>query len=78
MLLNAHGDRILRIKGLLNVIGLPTPVLVNGVQHIVHPPVHLEAWPDNDHSSRLIFIIREMDQEQIKASLHHFNRLANS
>ena len=77
MLLNRHGEKVLRIKGMLNVAGLSAPVLVNGVQHIVHPPTHLEAWPDEDRRSRLIFITREMAREPIEASLLAFNALAN-
>src|SRR5262249_13437571 len=52
MLLQARGLDILRVKGLLDVGGLG-PVLLNGVQHAVHPPVHLEKWPDEDRRSRL-------------------------
>ncbi len=77
MLLNRHGDKVLRIKGMLNVVGMPTPVLINGVQHIVHPPVHLEAWPDGDHRSRIVFIVRDISQVKIEASLAAFNGLAN-
>ena len=78
MLLNRHGDKVLRIKGMLNVVGMPTPVLINGVQHIVHPPVHLEAWPDGDHRSRIVFIVRDISQAKIEASLAAFNGLANA
>jgi G3E family GTPase len=46
MLLNRHGENVLRVKGLLNVREAEAPVLINGVQHIVHPPLHLAAWPD--------------------------------
>ncbi len=77
MLLNRHGDRVLRIKGMLNVTGVATPVLINGVQHVVHPPVHLEAWPDEDRRSRLVFIVRGIDHRLIEASLTAFNGLAN-
>ncbi len=77
MLLNRHGDRVLRIKGLLNVAGIDTPVLINGVQHVVHPPVHLDGWPDHDRRSRLVFIVCGMDRVQIEASLAAFNGLAN-
>ena len=52
MLLHRHGADVLRLKGLLNVAGVATPVLINGVQHIVHPPSHLEQWPDSDRRSR--------------------------
>ena len=78
MLLNRHGDRVLRIKGLLNVAGVATPVLINGVQHIVHPPVHLERWPDIDHRSRIVFIVQGLSQQRIEASLSAFNALANT
>ncbi len=77
MLLNRHGERVLRVKGLLNVAGHPDPVLVNGVQHIVHPPEHLAGWPDSDRRSRLIFIGENLDTEALTASLGMFNALVN-
>ena len=75
MLLQAHGQDILRVKGLLNV-GDAGPVLLNGVQHAVHPPVHLDSWPDEDHRSRLVFIGRGFEREELEASLRTFNRAA--
>ena len=77
MLLHHHGDRVLRMKGLLNVAGLPGPVLVNGVQHLVHPPAHLDRWPDEDRRSRLVVISSGLDRKDIELSLHAFNALAN-
>ena len=77
MLLHRHGADVLRLKGLLNVAGVPTPVLINGVQHIVHPPSHLEAWPDADRRSRLIFIVRGLQRSRIERSLAVFNDLVN-
>ena len=41
MLLAARGEDVLRVKGLLNAAGSEGPVVVNGVQHVIHPPVHL-------------------------------------
>jgi G3E family GTPase len=78
MLLHRHGADVLRLKGLLNVAGVPTPVLINGVQHIVHPPSHLEEWPDADRRSRLIFIVRGLKRSQIERSLAVFNGLVNT
>jgi G3E family GTPase len=77
MLLHRHGADILRLKGLLNVEGVPTPVLINGVQHLVHPPSHLERWPSADRRSRLIFIVRGLDRRSIERSLAVFNSLVN-
>ena len=48
LLLHWHGDKVLRVKGLLNVTGVGAPVVVNGVQHLVYPPLHLARWPDGD------------------------------
>jgi G3E family GTPase len=75
MLLHARGPDFLRIKGLLNV-GDAGPVLLNCVQHAVHPPVHLESWPDEDRRSRLVFIGRGFEREQLEVSLRTFNRAA--
>jgi len=77
MLLHRHGADVLRLKGILNVAGLPTPVLINGVQHIVHPPSHLERWPDADRRSRLIFIVRGLQRSRIERSLAIFSDLVN-
>ena len=71
MLLHARGREILRIKGLLDVGG-EGPLLVDAVQHVVHPPVHLDAWPDDDRRSRLVLIGRHLDSERVERSLRSF------
>jgi G3E family GTPase len=71
MLLQSRGQDVLRVKGLLDV-GLPGPVLLNAVQHVVHPPEHLDAWPDGDRRSRLVVIARGLDPVALEASLAAF------
>jgi G3E family GTPase len=75
MLLQVRGSDLLRVKGLLNVGG-EGPLLLNGVQHVVHPPEHLPAWPDGDRRSRLVFIGRGLEREEVERSLLAFNRAA--
>ncbi len=72
MLLHRHGDRVLRVKGILNVEGSPTPVAINGVQQLVHMPRHLAAWPDEERRSRLVFITRRLDPDLIRRSMRAF------
>jgi G3E family GTPase len=75
MLLQARGEDVLRVKGLLDV-GADGPVLVNGVQHVVHPPEHLPEWPDDDRRSRLVFIGRGFTRDELERSLAAFNSAA--
>jgi G3E family GTPase len=62
------GDDLLRVKGILNLIGESAPVVIHGVHHIFHPPVLLDAWPDSDHRSRIVFITRGIDPGELEAS----------
>jgi G3E family GTPase len=68
MLLNRHGEAVLRVKGILNVTDAEAPVAVHAVQHLVHAPRHLAAWPDADRRSRLVFIARGLDPAVIDRS----------
>ena len=68
-LVESHGERLLRFKGLLDIAGQPTPVVVHGVQHLFHPPVALPAWPDADHRSRLVVITRGLSMQGILDAL---------
>jgi G3E family GTPase len=73
MLLHRHGDKLLRVKGILNVADAATPVAMHAVQHLVHPPRHLDAWPDEDRRSRLVFITRGLDPVSIERSFRAFS-----
>lgn len=72
MLLNRHGDRVLRVKGILNVADSYAPVAIHGVQRLVHPPIHMAAWPDGDRRSRLVFIVDGLDRVLVERSLGAF------
>jgi G3E family GTPase len=77
-LIALRGNDLLRVKGFLNVDGCRGPVLVQIVQHLAHPPLELAAWPDEDHTSRLVFITRNISQEQVRALLEAVRALAPS
>lgn len=78
-LLYAHGESVLRVKGLLDTVA-PGPVSINGVQHVIRPPQHLDRWPAEVNSanerrgrrSHLVFIIRGLDPAALEASLRAF------
>ena len=72
MLVHCHGARILRVKGILQVQGSLTPVAVHGVQHLIHPPVHMASWPGDERHSLLVFIVKGLERRTVVRSLNAF------
>jgi len=63
LLRSAHGEKLLRMKGIVKIAEHPhRPVILHGVQHVFHPPVQLEHWPDTDHRTKLVFITKDLDE----------------
>jgi len=61
-----HGPNLLRVKGVVKLAEHPDqPVVVHAVQHLMHPAVRLERWPDSDHSTRMVFIVRDIEPRVI-------------
>ncbi len=71
-LLELAGDRILRLKGLVNCAGAEGPVAVHAVQHTLYPPARLPAWPDADRRTRLVFIVRDLEESFVAHTLDSF------
>ncbi|WP_090733642.1 CobW family GTP-binding protein [Azotobacter beijerinckii] len=68
-----RGDDLLRVKGIVNVLEHPDqPIVVHGVQHVFHPYRTLEKWPGKDRRTRLVFITRNIDREDIETTLQVF------
>ena len=53
-----------------------SPVVVQGVQHIFHPPVTLDRWPGEDRRTRLVFITRGIEAGVIRDLLQAVARVA--
>jgi G3E family GTPase len=67
MLRAAHGPNLLRVKGVIALADdAQRPLVIHGVQHVFHPPVRLDAWPDSDHRTRIIFIVKDLDPRFIE------------
>ncbi len=69
-LLLRHGADVLRLKGIINVVGEDRPVVIHGVQHVFHPPVMLDAWPGDDRRTRLVLIARDLDPATVEKLFH--------
>lgn len=68
------GPDLLRMKGVVNVAGFPGPVVIHGVQHVFHPPVHLKNWPSVDRRTRIVFITRDIEESTLRDTLNLFTR----
>ena len=62
LLRSMHGPSLLRVKGIVCLAEEPErPLVIHGVQHVLHPPARLDHWPDDDRRTRLVFITRDLD-----------------
>jgi len=65
-LTRTQGANLLRIKGIVKTVERPDrPVVIHGVQHVFHDPAWLDAWPDADERTRLVFVTRQIEQKAL-------------
>jgi len=74
LLRSAHGPKLLRMKGVVKLAEDPDrPVVIHGVQHVFHPPATLDAWPDDDHRTRMVFITYDLPEGFIRKLFDSFS-----
>lgn len=68
LLRSAHGEKLLRMKGIVLMSNNPErPLVLQGVQSVFHPPERLSAWPDPaDRRTRLVLITRDLPEAFVR------------
>ena len=68
LLRSAHGEKLLRMKGIVQLSANPDrPVVLHGVQSVFHPPERLPAWPDpTDRRTRLVLITKDLPEAFVR------------
>ena len=67
LLRSTHGEKLLRMKGVIELAEDPSrPLVIHGVQKILHPPARLPAWPDRQRGTRLVLITLDMPQDYVQ------------
>jgi G3E family GTPase len=65
-LAQARGNDLLRVKGIVRFADRPDrPAIVQAAQHAMFAPEWLGDWPDDDHRSRLVFVVHDISVEEI-------------
>lgn len=74
LLRSAHGPKLLRVKGIVQIAEDPgRPVVIHGVQHVFHPPATLDAWPDADRRTRMVFITKDLPEGFVRKMFEAFS-----
>lgn len=62
-----QGEQLLRMKGIIQLADDPSrPLVIHGVQKILHPPVKLNAWPNADHRTRIVIIAKDIPEPYVR------------
>lgn len=68
LLRSAHGEKLLRMKGILLMSTSPErPLVLHGVQSVFHPPERLPSWPEgSDRRTRLVLITKDLPEAFVR------------
>lgn len=68
LLRSAHGEKLLRMKGIVLMSTSPErPLVLHGVQSVFHPPERLPAWPEgSDRRTRLVLITKDLPEAFVR------------
>jgi G3E family GTPase len=59
---------LLRVKGIVAFADRHgQPALVQAAQHTMFAPEWLDNWPDDDHRSRLVFVVHDIPRDEVLA-----------
>ena len=67
LLASAHGEKLLRMKGIVELKDDPErPLVIHGVQSVMHPPVRLDAWPEGPRGTRIVLITQDLGEDFVR------------
>ena len=67
LLQSAHGERLLRMKGIICLAEDPErPLVIHAVQSVMHPPARLKEWQGNDRRTRLVVITKDLAEDFVR------------
>jgi G3E family GTPase len=67
LLRSVEGDRLLRMKGIVELAeSRERPLVIHAVQKLMHPPARLPAWPAGTRGTRLVLIGFDLNEAYVR------------
>lgn len=67
LLRSTHGEKLLRVKGIVQIAEDPDrPLVIHGVQKIFHPPARLPKWPKDERETLLVMIVKDLPEAYVR------------
>jgi G3E family GTPase len=67
LLRSTQGEKLLRMKGVIELAEDPSrPLVIHGVQKLMHPPARLAAWPAGARGTRIVLITCDMEEDYVR------------
>jgi G3E family GTPase len=67
LLRSIDAAKLLRLKGIVALAERPDePLILHGVHHVLHEPLRLTKWPDADRRTRLVLIVEDLAEDEVR------------
>lgn len=71
-LCQTHGERLLRLKGIIHAEDHTAPLAIHAVHFTPYPPTLLEGWDEDEPLSRVVIIGKNIDENAVRDMLLQF------
>lgn len=71
-LCQTHGEKLLRLKGIIHAADQAAPLAIHAVHFTPYPPTLLEGWTEENPSSRIVIIGKGLDEVEVRKVLMQF------
>ena len=68
-LCQTHGEKLLRLKGIIHAADLDNPLAIHAVHFTPYPPTELEGWIEDEPTNRIVLIGKSLDEQAIRKML---------
>ncbi len=68
-LCQSHGEKLLRLKGIIHAADLDNPLAIHAVHFTPYPPTELEGWVEDEPTNRIVIIGKGLSEVAIRKML---------